>query len=185
MIPERSNLPAKEKLMKKFILASLCLFLSTAVSFSAEPITGVWKTIDDETGESKSLVRIYEHQGLYYGRVVKLFKNPDTTAKGIKGNPKINGLDIIWNMKDTGEKFTGGKILDPKKGKIYTCEIWKNKEGSLTVRGKIGFFGRNQTWQAEPPSTNTVAEASSGAIAAPLPAKPVAEALIPSIPEKE
>ncbi len=153
--------------MKKLILSLFLLTLSTTASFSAEPITGTWKTIDDETGEAKSLVRIYEYQGQYYGRVVKLFKDPERTAKGIKGSPKINGLDIIWNMHDAGEKFTGGEILDPKKGKIYTCEIWKDKDGTLIVRGKFGPFGRNQTWQPEPP----------------IKAEP--KILTPSIPEEE
>lgn len=152
--------------MKKVILSLFVLVVSAGFSFAAEPISGVWKTIDDETNEPKSLVRIYEYDGQYYGRVIKLFKDPELTAKGIKGSPKIEGLDIIWNMHDSGEKFTGGKILDPKKGKIYTCEIWKNKDGSLTIRGKIGPFGRNQIWLPE----NTPTQATP---------------LVPSIPEED
>ena len=135
-------------------------------AFAAEPVTGIWKTIDDETGEPKSLVRIYEFDGKIYGRVIKLYKDPEKTAVGIKGSPKIDGLDIIWNMEDTGEKFTNGRILDPKKGKIYKCELWKEKDGSLTVRGKIGPFGRSQKWLWE-----------KGADAK--------TKLIPSIPEEE
>jgi len=131
--------------MKTFS-AALFTFLLASGAFAAEPVTGVWKTIDDETGEAKSLVRIYEFEGKVYGRVIKVFKEPEKKAVGIKGSPKIEGLDIIWDMKDTGEKFTGGRILDPKKGKIYRCEIWKEKDGTLTVRGKIGPFGRSQKW---------------------------------------
>ena len=69
----------------------------------------------------------------------------DKTAVGIKGNPKIVGLDIIWNLEDEGKKFKGGKILDPAKGKIYSSEAWI-ENGNLILRGKIGPFGRNQTW---------------------------------------
>lgn len=131
--------------MKKFLtIAGLILFANYA--FAAEPITGIWKTIDDETNEPKSLIQIYEHDGKYFGRVVKLFKNPDATAADIKGNPKIDGLDVIWDMSDDGKKYKGGKILDPKKGKIYTCEIWRENKDTLIVRGKIGPFGRNQKW---------------------------------------
>ena len=112
---------------------------------AAENITGLWTTIDDETGEEKSVVQIYEYEGKYFGRVVKLFKNVDKKAVGIKGNHKIVGLDIIWNLEDRGEKFKGGKILDPTKGKIYSSEAWL-ENGNLILRGKIGPFGRNQTW---------------------------------------
>ncbi len=123
----------------------LIAFLFVTPVVAAENITGLWTTIDDETGEEKSVVQIYEYEGKFFGRVVKLFKNVDKTAVGIKGNPKILGLDIIWNLEDTGEKFTGGKILDPAKGKIYSSEAWI-ENGNLILRGKIGPFGRNQTW---------------------------------------
>jgi uncharacterized protein (DUF2147 family) len=54
-------------------------------------------------------------------------------------------VDIIWNLKKEDSKYTGGKILDPQKGKVYGCEIWRENE-KLIVRGKIAFLGRNQTW---------------------------------------
>ena len=129
--------------MRYFLSLFLCGLSFSAMA--AEDITGLWKTVDDETGEAKSIVQIYDYQGLRYGRVVKLFKNPDKTAVGIKGAPKIVGLDVIWNLKDEGEKFKGGKILDPAKGKIYSSEAWVEGD-KLIVRGKIGPFGRNQTW---------------------------------------
>lgn len=131
--------------MKKFLLTLLITLFTTISANAAEPIKGMWQTIDDETGEIKSLVQIYETDGKYYGRVMKLFKNKDAVAKGVVGSPKIEGLDVIWNMEDTGQKYTGGKILDPKKGKVYTCEIWR-EGNNLIVRGKIGPFGRNQKW---------------------------------------
>lgn len=117
-------------------------------TLAAENIAGVWKTIDDETGQAKSLVQIYPYQGKMYGRVIELFKNKDKKAVGIQGDPMILGLDVIWNMEDKGERFKNGRILDPQKGKIYACEIWREGD-SLIVRGKIGPFGRNQTWVLE------------------------------------
>ena len=146
---------------------SFVLCMVASVAFAAEDISGLWKTIDDETGEAKSIVQVYEYQGAHYGRVIKLFKNPDKTAVGIKGDPKIVGLDVIWNLKDEGERFKGGKILDPAKGKIYTCEAWVEGD-KLIVRGKIGPFGRNQTWLKNDDNTVTALK------------NPV-----PQIPEKE
>lgn len=130
--------------MRKIVLL-LAVLLCTTNVYAAQNVTGLWTTVDDETNTPKSVVQIYEYQGKVYGRVVKLFKNEDKTAVGIKGDPKIVGLDILWSLKDAGERFEDGKILDPVKGKIYSSEIWA-EDGRLIVRGKIGPFGRNQTW---------------------------------------
>ena len=115
----------------------LMMLVFAALSVSAKDFVGLWTTVDDETKEKKSVVRIYRHEGMYFGRIVKLFKNSDAVAK-LPDSPKILGLDIIWNMD-------GGKILDPKKGKVYSCEMWRDGE-NLIVRGKIAFLGCNQTW---------------------------------------
>ncbi len=129
----------------KFLSSLMTCVLLAIPALAAENIAGLYKTIDDETGEAKSLVQIYAYQGKMYGRVVKLFEDADKKAVGIKGDPKIVGLDVAWGLKDEGKRYEGGQILDPAKGKIYGCEMWR--EGNkLIVRGKIGPFGRNQTW---------------------------------------
>ena len=129
--------------MKKLLL-SLALICYSAVASANQSITGFWTTIDDETKTAKSIVQIYEYQGKFYGRVVDLLKNKQATAK-IKGNPKILGLDIIWDLSPDGDRFSNGHILDPQKGKVYGCEVWRDGD-NLIVRGKIAFLGRNQTW---------------------------------------
>lgn len=126
------------------LLFMLFLALFSTQAVADDGITGFWTTVDDETNEPKSVVQIYEHEGKFFGRVVDLLKNKDATAK-IKGNPAILGLDIIWNLEKDDDSYAGGKILDPKKGKVYGCEIWKEGD-KLIVRGKIAFLGRNQTW---------------------------------------
>ena len=129
--------------MKLFLTLLFGLFLSSN-GYASDDIAGFWTTIDDETKTQKSIVQIYQHQGKYFGRVVDLFNNKEAVAK-LPNSPKILGLDIIWDLKQEDNKFVGGNILDPQKGKIYGCEIWKDGE-NLIVRGKIAFLGRNQTW---------------------------------------
>ena len=129
--------------MKKILLICLSLFFSS-VAVAKENIIGFWTTIDDETNTPKSIVQIYKYQGKYFGRVVELLKNKDATAK-IKGNPKIKGMDIIWDLEADGNKYSNGEILDPTKGKVYGCEMWRDGD-NLIVRGKIAFLGRNQKW---------------------------------------
>ena len=129
--------------MKKLFALLWILFLSTTVS-AGEGVLGYWTTIDDETHEAKSIVRVYEYQGKVYGRVVEVLTDKTARAK-LPDMPLIEGLDIIWNLVADGDKYTGGEILDPKKGKVYGCEMWRDGE-NLIVRGKIAFLGRNQTW---------------------------------------
>lgn len=129
--------------MKKLLLTAAMSLCALAAQATAN-VTGYWTTVDDETQEAKSVVQIYEYQGKIYGRVVELLKNPGAKAK-IKGNPAIKGLTIIWDLEKDGDTYSGGEILDPQKGKVYGCEIWREGK-KLIVRGKIAFLGRNQTW---------------------------------------
>ena len=129
--------------MKKILLTAV-MGLCTLAAQATANVTGYWTTIDDETKEAKSVVQIYEYQGKHYGRVVELLLNPGAKAK-IKGSPAIKGLTIIWDLEKDGKTYSGGEILDPQKGKVYGCEIWREGE-KLIVRGKIAFLGRNQTW---------------------------------------
>jgi uncharacterized protein (DUF2147 family) len=110
---------------------------------------GVWKTIDDDTGEAKSLVKIYERDGKLYGRVTKLFQNPDAVCTACEGEDKdapIVGMVIMWGLEQDDDEWSGGKIFDPKKGKTYNCKLWIEDDGDLKVRGSVGPFYRTQTW---------------------------------------
>jgi len=135
--------------MKMMTVIGAMLF---ATSIFAQSPVGVWKTIDDETGQAKSYVKIYEANGVLYGQIQELLtpgdkgKLCDKCPGQMKDKP-IEGLTIIWGMKKDGEEWTGGQIMDPKNGKIYSCKL--RVEGSkLIVRGFLGFslIGRNQTW---------------------------------------
>ena len=136
--------------MHKFIL-SLFLFISAAVLSAQSPL-GIWKTVDDETGEAKSHVRIYEQGGLLYGQVAQLLKSaPDRKCDkcpGDRKNQPVLQMIVLENMKQKGGFWQSGRILDPEKGKWYSCNLWL-KEGdpnTLVVRGYLGPFYRTQYW---------------------------------------
>lgn len=148
--------------MKKILLLLMMLCVSNT-AWAGDDVVGYWTTIDDETNAAKSVVQIYEYQGKIYGRVVELFQNKQATAK-LPDNPLIKGLDIIWDMEKGKNKYSGGEILDPKTGKVYACDLWREGD-KLIVRGKIAFLGRNQTWE---PNTTFKPETSEK----PIPAKP-------------
>lgn len=145
------------KMMKKLFVNSLALLILLLFSTSSfGQITGKWKTIDDETGEAKSVVQIWKsNDGLYYGKIMKLFdktKQNDVCDKCDENDPRYNqkvvGMKIILKMKKTdSNEWTGGTILDPANGKVYKCKLARNGD-NLDVRGFIGFslIGRTQTW---------------------------------------
>jgi uncharacterized protein (DUF2147 family) len=142
--------------MKKLLLTlSFCLFL--AITASAQTVVGQWKTIDDETGKEKSIVELYEKNGKLYGKIIKLFRAPNEDqdpkcdlCTDDRKNQKIIGMDIVRDMEKAGghHEWEDGTILDPKKGKIYDCEIWLDKadKNKLHVRGYVAFFFRTQNW---------------------------------------
>lgn len=136
--------------MLKFIF-SLFLALSGAALYAQSPM-GVWKTVDDETGEAKSHVRVYEQNGQLYGQVIKLLKSsPDRKCDKCPGDRKdkpVLQMIVLENMRPKGGYWQSGRILDPEKGKWYSCNIWL-KEGdpnTLVVRGYLGPFYRTQYW---------------------------------------
>jgi uncharacterized protein (DUF2147 family) len=65
---------------------------------------------------------------------------------------KILGMTIIKDMKQDGEEWNGGNILDPENGKVYKCKMHLEDNGQkLVVRGYIGvsLLGRSQTWNRQ------------------------------------
>jgi len=140
--------------MKKLSFTLFFLLLFSNV-FGQSGITGKWKTFDDETNEVKSIVEVFEKSGKYYGRVVKLFRTPSEDPDPVctecdtddpRFNKKIIGMEILKDMKKSGDEFSDGTVLDPKNGKVYRCKIWK-EESDLKLRGYLGPFYRTQTWK--------------------------------------
>jgi len=131
------------------------LLLITPILATGQSVTGRWTTIDDNSGTEKSVVEIVEKDGKIYGKVVKIFPKPGEDPDPVcdqcpkddaRYNKKIIGMEIIKDMKRSGEEYTDGDILDPEIGKIYRCKIWA--EGNeLKVRGYWGPFYRTQTWK--------------------------------------
>ena len=118
----------------------------------AQSPVGVWKTIDDKTGEEKSHIEIYMEKGKLKGKVVKLLrknaKQYCDKCSGDRQNKPILGMIVIEDLSKDGDDYSGGKILDPENGKEYKCTISLESKDKLTVRGYIGIslIGRSQTW---------------------------------------
>jgi uncharacterized protein (DUF2147 family) len=116
---------------------------------------GLWRNVDDKTGEAKAEIRIAESAGVLSGMIAtRLGKDvkPDDVCDKCSDDRKdkpILGLEIIRGAKkaEGKEVWEGGKILDPENGRNYTLRLTPVEGGKkLEVRGSFGPFGRTQTW---------------------------------------
>lgn len=142
------------------------LLLTAASAFAAtDTPVGTWKTIDDETNQAKSIVEITENNGELQAHIVKLLnRSPQDIARdgetalckqcdGERKDKPIEGMNIMWGVTRDDDVWDGGKILDPKSGKVYKVKLTLKDGGQkLDVHGYIGFslLGRSQTWTREP-----------------------------------
>ena len=141
----------------KTIITALALSVLSATAMAQANPAGLWRTIDDETKQEKSLVRITDASGVLSGKVEKVADPAKANAvceactDERKGKPVV-GMTIIRNAKqsaDDKEHWEGGEILDPNNGKTYKVRLTPKDGGkSLDVRGYVGapMLGRTQTW---------------------------------------
>ena len=139
--------------MKKGIVFSLVVFFLVISNMQSQTVLGKWKTIDDVTGQAKSVVEIYERSGKIYGKVIDIInpakrKDLCTKCTGENKNAPILGMIIIKELIKDGDEYNSGKILDPSKGEEYKCLIALEDKDKLKVRGFVGvsLFGRTQYW---------------------------------------
>jgi uncharacterized protein (DUF2147 family) len=130
------------------------LLLSAGSAFAQMTPIGLWRSVDDKTGEAKAEIRITESAGVLTGRIEKLLKStkPNPVCEECTDDRKdqpIQGLEIIRGVRKAQGKevWDGGKVLDPENGKEYNARLTPVEGGQkLEMRGSFGPFGRTQTW---------------------------------------
>lgn len=120
---------------------------------------GRWKTIDDKTGHPKSIVQISEAgAGDLSGKILQVLESahgPHPVCVACEGERKdkpVEGMTILWGVRKNGDSWSGGKVLDPENGKIYSVKLTPTEDGNkLDVHGYLGvsMIGRSQIWQRE------------------------------------
>lgn len=157
--------------MKKMLALFGSLFLFTSIVFAADPAVGLWKSVDDQTGEVTALWRIYEKNGILYGEIAATIGFPqDVVASACKESYKgfpvagpVNkmhtvGTPWIFGMeKVSAGNWKGGNIIDPGNGKMYGCVIkylapgetnkkYTAKVPTLAMAGTVGPIQVFQYW---------------------------------------
>jgi len=142
--------------MRVFATSAILATMLVAASFpgnASDAVTGRWKTIDDETGQAKSIVQVDRaSNGTYTGRIVELLNpsRPNPTCDKCsddRRNQPITGMEIIRGMRGSGNDFSGGTILKPDEGKVYRSKMKLLDGGQkLEVSGCIAFICKSQVW---------------------------------------
>lgn len=167
--------------MKSYMSFLVTLF-AVHMALAQNTFVGQWKTIDDETQKVKSIVELYEVNGNLHGKILKVFYQPNepqhTNCEKCPGDKKdkpIVGMEFLTGLKkDSETKWSGGDIMDPKNGKVYSCKIELIENGQkLKVRGFIGFslLGRTQIWERMTEEPAPAPAASGDATVSPPPKK--------------
>ena len=137
------------------LISALAIGVCALPALAQMSPVGLWRTIDDKTGEVSSEVRIVDTGGVLSGKIEKLLRKDvklDAVCdlcKDSRKNQPVLGLEIIRGAKKSDGHFVweGGKVLDPDDGKEYTLKLTPLEDGKkLQVRGYIAFFFRTQTW---------------------------------------
>lgn len=171
--PSQWPASARQKQPLRSTLAKIALSIAAILAWSAwssqartPPATpgvaastpeGYWTTVDEGTNTAKSVVFLWKEDGKMYGKVVKLFRqpneDPDPLCDDCTGDlhkKPVLGMRILWDRSQDGSEWSCGRILDPDNGKTYKCVIEVIEGGRrLKVRGYIGFalIGRTQYWE--------------------------------------
>ena len=139
-------------LMIHFITGSINIPITIAQDSN---LVGKWQTIDDETKSLKSIVEIYQDNGVFKGKIIDVLKtdNPNRLCSKCiseKHNRPVKGLEIISNVKELKKntEWGDGQILDPENGKTYKLNIKLINPFTIQIKGYIGvsLFGRSQYW---------------------------------------
>ena len=112
--------------------------------------SGLWNTFDDN-GDIESTVEVRVEGGKLYANILSLRNAPEDNpicieCKGdLYGKPVI-GMQIINGLTLKNDIWQKGSVFDPKTGDAYKGKVWL-ENGTLFVRGHIGFLYQTKSWQ--------------------------------------
>jgi uncharacterized protein (DUF2147 family) len=115
-------------------------------------VTGLWLSAD-----KRGIIRIYEQDGKFYGRLVWLKEPEDDQGNTIldsknpdpeKRDRSILGLQMVFGLEYSGGEWRNGEIYDPESGSTYSARLRLNGSDRMDLRGyiRLPMFGRTESW---------------------------------------
>ena len=142
--------------LRALTLSALALLGAQRVAAADLTAVGRWFTVDEKTGQETSIIEITQTGDVLNGRIIKVMPKPGDPANPIchkcdgpeKDQPYV-GMMILKGFKRDGDEWSGGTILDPRSGNVYSSNFHLDDSGKkLLVRGYLGIslLGRTATW---------------------------------------
>lgn len=135
------------------VLGVLTLLLFSFPTFAQGSPVGVWRTIDEQTNEAKSLVRIFEEGGKLVGEIQTLLPEGrmcNACVEPYRGT-NARGVRILRGFSRDGDTWRGGRILNIADGKDYKAKMKVQPDGTLRLWGYVGLdtplTRRAQVWE--------------------------------------
>ncbi|GHU22279.1 hypothetical protein FACS1894172_02130 [Spirochaetia bacterium] len=156
--------------MKKMGMLCVLTLLVGSWCFAADVVEGYWLSIDEKTGKFTAGWEIKATNGVLEGHILSIYGKPQNEVASackvsyagfpVSGDVRkmkvVGEIPWIFGMKmDRAGQWSGGKIINPEDGNMYTCKITfhqadgnKYKVDTLEVRGELFLgIGRSQFWQ--------------------------------------
>lgn len=124
----------------------------------AQDIAGIWRHIDDQSGNPQATIEIRkESNNTYSGTVINLIKRPGyslpsncVNCPAPYTNKPILGMTVLKGLKNIegSSHYNQGHVIDPLNGQIYDAKMKLHPSGKrLSSRAYMGasILGRNQT----------------------------------------
>lgn len=144
--------------MKKifvFVIAIFILFAFSGLLPAADPsIVGVWSLPflkGKDKGKERSNVEIFEKDGVYYGKIVRLSPGVPAnalciTCKKDRKDKPLMGLLVLWGLKKEAGRYVEGKVYDVDEGKEYKCSMALVSPEKLKVTASLLFISQSHYW---------------------------------------
>ena len=143
--------------MKNIVIAFMALLFVASflpAGHAADPsIAGVWSLPvlkGKDKGKERFQVEIFEKDGVYYGKIVKLTSLPEnalcTKCKKERKDKPLMGMLILWDLKKEAGRYVEGKIYDVEAGKEYKCSIAQITPDRLKITASLLFLSESHYW---------------------------------------
>lgn len=144
-------------MMKKIFVLALAVYtlfaFSGVLQAADSSIVGVWSMPilkGKDKGKERLNVEIFEKDGVYYGKIVKLTTVPAGTlckkCKKDKKDKPLMGMLILRDLKKEAGRYAGGKILEVEEGSEYKCSLTQLSPDRLKVTACILFLCESHYW---------------------------------------
>lgn len=125
--------------MKHLLIAAVLAVLASPVL--ADPLEGLWRTAQDDNGNS-GLIEVVPCGAALCGTLVKAFN-----AEGAEIESPNIGRKLIWDTMPKGDGEYRGMVYSPDRDAEYKSKLVLTGD-SLSVSGcKLGFCRKGGTWQ--------------------------------------